>query len=284
MGMIYVPKFPQLTERIGVYGQSGAGKTNVAITMMRRMTDRHFHIFDNNASYEFSIYEDDERNAKVIAAQNFTIYPADFTDWLDQKAAIAKVEEGCVEGDWAVFDLTDLAWESVPSWYTETFLGLDEMQYRAKIRGALEDKRTAQQAEGGKGDRTAPVFDQLRDWQHINPEYKRTMYGAFERLNARGVHVIAMADAKPISDNDDPSIRKRYRPFKERPAGQKGLTKEMQTMLHLSYDGDDGYTVSTAKDRGSRTTSAKKLVEEPWSDMCSVYLSKVCGWHMEKAV
>lgn len=282
MGMIYVPKFPQLTERIGVYGQSGAGKTNFAITMMRRMTNRHFHVFDNNAAYEFCIYEDDERNAKVIAAQNFTIHSADFTDWLDQKARIAEVEAACAEGDWAVFDLTDLAWEAVPAWYTEEFLGLDEMAYRAKIRSALEDKRVEQQAAGGRGDRTAPVFDQLRDWQHINPEYKRTMYATFERLNARGVHVLAVADAKPVSDNDDPAIRKRYRPFKERPAGQKGFTKEMQTVLHLAFDGDDTYTMSTAKDRGSRTSSEKKLDEEPWSDACTTYLSKVAGWHMVK--
>ena len=280
MAMRYMPKLPQLTERICAYGQNGVGKTSLAISMMRRMPDRHFHVLDTNASYEFSIYEDDERNAKVIAAQNFTIYDTDPQSWLDQVAKMAEIEAECEPGDWAVFDMMDDLWDAIPSWYTETFLGLDETAYRQKVRMALEEKRNEQQAGGQKGDRTAPLFDQLRDYQHINPTYKRQVYGLMRRLNAKGVHVLCLAGAKSIGDNDDVAIRKRYRPFKERPASQKALTGEMNTVLHLAWDGEDTWTMSQAKDRGSRLR--EQLDEEPWDDFCKTYLSPIAGWHMEK--
>lgn len=280
MVMSYQPRFPQLRECIGIYGDNGVGKSTVAISMMRRMTDRHFHVFDNNNSYEFSIYEDDEKNAKVIAAQNFTIYPADFTDWLEQKARILEIEAAAEPGDWAVFDMVNLAWDAVPSWYTTHFLKMDEMEYRAAVRQALEEKRSGQQSKGEKGDRTAPLFDQLRDWQHINPEYKRTMYGAWERLNQAGVHVLAVTDFKLVGDKDDKALRKRYGGIGARPGGQKAMTGCVQTMLYLQSDGEDEFTITTAKDRGSR--KAKALDEEPWEDFCSVYLTPVARWSMQK--
>lgn len=277
--MSYQPKFPQLRERICVYGQNGVGKTNVAITMMRRMTDRHFHILDNNSSYEFSIYEDDERNAKIIAAQNFTIYEADPHTWLDQKRAIEEIEAKAEFGDWAVFDMLDPMWEAIPGWYTSEFLGLDEDEYRQKVRLALEEKRDEQLSSKQKADRTAPLFDQLRDYQHINPTYKRAVYGTMTRLNAKGVHVLCAAGAKQTGDKDDKGLRKIYAPG-DRPASQKGLTGEVNTVLNLEHDGDETFTMTTKKDRASR--KAKALDEEPWTDFCAVYLGPVARWSMQR--
>lgn len=284
MPMMYVPKLPRLTECIGVYGQGGAGKGELVIGMMRRMTDRHFHILDTDAAYEFSIYDDDERNVKVIERENFTIHPVDPHDWEMQKATIEKIEGSVERGDWAVFDHLDPLWESVPSWYTEVFLGLNETEYKARVRLALEEKRQEQIGEGKRGDRTAPLFDQLRDYQFINPEYKRTVYDAFTRLNAKGVHVVAVAHAKPVGDNDPPGLRKRYRPFRERPGGQKDMTEAVNTMVHVSFDGDETYTMSIAKDRGARARHEKKPMDLDWtdSDFCREYLSPVAGWKMEK--
>lgn len=279
MPMSYQPKFPQLRERICVYGQNGVGKTNVAITMMRRMTDRHFHILDNNASYEFSIYEDDERNAKIIDAQSFTIHEANPHSWIDQKRIIEEIEDACVAGDWAVFDMLDPLWESIPGWYTKDFLGLDEDEYRAKVRLALEEKRDQQVGKGEKGDRTAPLFDQLRDYQHINPTYKKAVYGAMTRLNSKGVHVLCVAGAKLVGDKDDRGLRKIYAPG-DRPGSQKGLTGEVNTVLNLEHDGEEEFTITTKKDRASR--KAKRLDEDEWTDFCSVYLSPVARWSMQK--
>jgi len=283
MPMLYVPKMPRLTECIGLYGQNGTGKGKSVIDMMRRMPDRHFHVMDTDASYEFSIYEDDERNKKVIDNENFTIHVPDSTNWEDQKRVLKEIEDTTDRGDWAIFDHLDPLWESVPGWYTKIFLGLDETEYKATVRKALQEKRDKQlEKEGAKGDRTAPLFDQLRDYTYLNPEYKKTVYGLFKRLNGKGVHVMCMAHAKPIADNTDMSLRKRYRPFKEMPAGQKSLTDAVNTMLHLTWDGDEEWQISTAKDRGSRTRAEIKLVKEDWDDFTKVYLSPVAGWHMEK--
>lgn len=282
--MIYVPKMPRLTECIGLYGQGGAGKGEAVLCMMRRMTNRHFHIIDTDAAWEFMLYEDDERNAKVIAADNFTIHTPDPHGWEEQKNVIELCEANAERGDWVVFDHLDPMWESVPGWYTATFLGLDETEYKARVRLALEEKRQDQIGEGKRGDRTAPLFDQLRDYQFINPEYKRAVYDAFKRLNAKGVHVVAIAHAKPIGDNDPPGMRKRYKPFRERPGGQKDLTEAVNTMIHLAFDGDETYTMSVAKDRGSRMRNEDKPMDLDWSegDFCKEYLSPVAGWHMEK--
>lgn len=282
MPMSYQPKFPQLRECICVYGPNGVGKTNVTITMMRRMTDRKFHIFDNNAAYEFAIYEDDERNAKIIEAQNFEIYPADATDWLDQVASIKEIERHIEPGDWAVFDFLDPLWESLPGWYTEVFLGLDETEYKASVRRALEEQRQeavnkSQQVKGN-----TPLFDRLRDYTYLNPEYKKAVYGAFRRINAKGAHVLCMATSKPIKDNDDKDMRKRFGSIGARPSSQKGLTGEVNTVLYLEWDGEEEWTMTTAKDRASRTTEEKKLDETPWKDFCTAYLSPVARWSMQK--
>lgn len=280
--MLYVPRFPRLTERLGFYGSEGSGKGKAVLDMMRRMPDRHFHVMDTDAAYEFSIYEDDERNKKIIDTENFTIHVPDPTDWEDQKRTLTAIEDNAMRGDWAVFDHLDPLWASVPGWYTRDFLGLDENAYKAKVRLALEEKRVKQIDQGKKGDRTAPLFDQLRDYTYLNPEYAKNVYGAFIRLNAKGVNVVAIAHSKPIQDNTDMSIRKRYRPFRELPGSQKNFTKEVHTMLHFSYDGDETWEISTAKDRASRERPEKKLLNEPWDDFCKVYLGPVAGWHMEK--
>lgn len=281
MAMSYQPKFPQLRECIAVYGESTVGKTNTTITMMRRMTDHHFHIFDNNAAYELAIYEDDERNAKIINANNFTIHAADFTDWLDQKRVIETIVENVEPGDWAVFDFLDPCWEAIPGWYTTHFLGLDETEYKMQVRRALEEQRQAATSTKDQKGNT-PLFDRLRDYTYLNPEYKKAVYGAFQKINAKGAHVIAMAGSKPIKDNDDKELRKRYGGFGARPASQKGLTGAVNTVLYLTWDGDETWEMSTAKDRASRLTEEKKLDEAEWSDFCSAYLSPVARWSMQK--
>lgn len=282
MPMSYQPKFPQLRESICVYGPNGVGKTNVTITMMRRMTDRHFHIFDNNNAYDFAIFEDDERNAKIIAAENFTIHPADFTDYVDQKRVIEEIVEAVQPGDWAVFDYLDPIWESLPGWYTEVFLGLDETEYKASVRRALEEQRQNALGKNERQQGNTPLFDRLRDYTYLNPEYKKAVYGAFSKINAKGAHVLCMASSKPVKDNDDKDIRKRYSSVGARPASQKGLTGEVNTVLYLQWDGEDEWTMTTAKDRASRTADDKLLTDVEWKDFCSVYLSPVARWSMVK--
>ncbi len=280
MPMSYQPKFPQLRECICVYGESTVGKTNSAITMMRRMTDRHFHIFDNNSAYEFAIYEDDDKNKKIIERNNFTIYDADFTNYVDQKRNIEKIVDAIEPGEWAVFDLLDPVWEALPGWYTEVFLGLDETEYKASVRRALEEQR--QEAVKGKEKGNTPLFDRLRDYTYLNPEYKKTVYGAFQRINAKGAHVLCMAGSKIVKDNDDKELRKRYSTYGARPASQKALTSAVNTVLYLQWDGEDEWTATTAKDRASRLSDEKKLDETPWSDFCSLYLTPVARWSMQK--
>jgi len=281
MPMSYQPRFPQLRELIAVYGESTVGKTNCTISMMRRMTDRHFHIFDNDAAYEMAIYEDDERNKKIIDAQNFTIYPADFTDFADQVKAIAEVGDAVGPGEWGIFDLLDPVWESEPAWYTEVFLGLDEREYRASVRRALEEQRQSATSKADQKGGT-PLFDRLRDYTYLNHEYFKAVYGTFDKINRNGGHVMCMAGSKIVKDNDDKEIRKRYGKLGARPASQKGLTKNVNTVLYLTWDGDDTWEMSTAKDRASRLTDEKKLDEQPWNDFCTAYLSPVARWSMQK--
>lgn len=270
------PKAPGIHERILLVGPGGSGKSNAVITMMRRITDAHFYIIDNDDSYNFLIYEDEEQNAGIIERQNFTILSVDATDWDEQKAAIQEVQGMAQEGDWCVFDMASETWSAVADWYTHTIFEQGYVDYAIEMRRKLEEERQEAAKKQEKEKRTQPLFDQFRDYGVINPEYKKGFYSALTRVNSKA-HVLITAEVAELNDNDPLPLRKLWGPAKCKPRGQNRLGHFPHTAIVMSCDlKTDIFSMTVVKDRGSR--GARKLKDEPWEDFTRTYLQEVAGW------
>jgi hypothetical protein len=285
--MQFSPKHANIRERIGLFGPPGAGKSNAIITWMRRCPHLHFHIIDNDDAYNFLIYEDDERNAKLIERENFTIHVMSAGDWKGHLEMTEKLVKDVDEGDVVVLDKISPLWAAAQNFYTQSIFGEDFNEYAITMRQGLEERRVAARNSNEREKRTEPIFDQFRDWGVINAQWKELMQHLLDVQQLGGAHLVCVADSRPVRDTDDNDIRKTYSQVGVVPEGQKGYTTFPHSVLHLVYDQRaDEYLMTTVKDRGSRR--ANGLDEMAWGtseepgDFTKVYLGPVAGWKMQK--
>lgn len=265
------PKYPNLKERICLFGPEGAGKTRAVCSVMKACKDTFFHIIDNDDSFDRILYS--EEFIEVVDRGNYAKHDVDFGNWTQQLELAIKLGEEAERGQFLVFDNTTPTWQvAIPAWYTELIWGKGYDQYLIVMRIRLEGERENARGTDKKEKRTNPTFDQFRDYGVINPEYKK-LYRVFLNTNA---HVIFTAHVANVRDTDDAQIRKTYGMFK--PAGQGDIGKIPHTSLLLRCNPQKReWTMTSFKDR------QRELVDEvEFGDFAKDYLRKIAGWKLTK--
>jgi hypothetical protein len=282
--MAYGPR-RGIRERQVIYGSGNAGKSTAMLTLARRYQLGHVHVLDADDAWEFMLYEDEEPNKKLLDRGNYTLHQVNDEQWDEEHghyATLLRVEEQLQPGDIVIYDKVSGGWGAVQDWFDHKVFGMGHADYYVKMRAMLEDEREAAREGGGKGKRTAPLYDSLRDWGPINAQY-RLLYATLYRIN-RKAHLFLLADAAKVGDNDDGDLKKMVAPFGgNKPRGQKGLFGFPHTVLYLSHDvRAESFEISQVKDRSTRLADEKRLDEVEWEDFTKTYLGPVAGWHMQK--
>lgn len=280
------PKNARIPERLLFFGQSGGGRSNAILTWMRAQPDVHFFVLDNEDAYNFLIYEDEDTNAALIEKENFTIYTVNKNDYDGTIKALEEIKRKVDEGDVVVFDkIGPHTWEATQAEYTRQVFGSEFNAYAVQMRADLEERREAAKGKNERVPGNQATFDQLRDWGVINTMMDVILQLCVDINMMAKCHIVWVADANDIRDNDKPAIRAMYRDVEEKPAGHKSLHSWPHTILHFLYDPKAGeYVLTSVKDRGSRRK--KKLRDEVWgqddtpekSSFPEAYLVKVAGW------
>jgi hypothetical protein len=221
-----------MRERILTIGGAGSGKTEGWMRLALRFKAAQFYVIDTQLSAERSLQA-------YPSVQNVTIYPA--VDWLEYRAAQKEIEKLSQPNDWAVLDMADMSWPAVQREYVDGMFDKELGDYWLEARRKLTESKAAK-----KG---FPVLDGWKDWSVINKMYDDFMFSLVYRVKAN-LYMTAMAT--PVSEDDEKEIRELYGPYGLKPAGQKALGHQPDTVLLLAHSERDRWTYTTIKDRGGR--------------------------------
>ena len=165
--------------------------------------------------------------------------------------------EAVQPGDWAVFDYLDPIWgTTLPGWYTQVFLGLDETEVtRRRCGGARSSEQNALSRTNAVS-RGTPLFDRLRDYTYLNPEYKRPCW-RLPRINAKA-HVLCMASRSRVKDNDDKGHQEALPSIGARPASQKGSPVVGEHCAVPAVGRRGQWTMTTAKGTDQASTTSPR--------------------------
>lgn len=243
-----------MRERILTLGGPGSGKTYSWLKLASHFKNAQFHVIDTEIGAERSLQE-------FPQLTNVTVYPV--AEWTEYREVQKEIINVAGENDWVVIDMADKAWSAVQRYFiSEIFdkeMGTYFMEARRKI------KKDAKSLFGGRD----AALKGWVDWVVINRLYEDFIFPLVYRSPA---HLYMASSAQPVSEEDDKEVRELYGPYGLRPAGQKALAYQPDTVLLLSH-ARDGYYMTTIKDRGGR----KYFDRQKLHNLCLQY-GKVAGW------
>jgi hypothetical protein len=241
-------------ERILVLGGPGSGKTFGWLKLAARYRQSGFYVIDSEVGGERSLQEFPDLD-------NVHIYPV--ADWSEYRAAQKEVVAKAGEGDWIVLDMADKAWSAVQRYYISEVFGGEMGEYFLAARVKL--KKDAKSLFAGRD----AALKGWTDWPVVNRLYEDFIFPLVYRSKA---HLYMATSGQPVSEEDGREVRELYGPYGLRPAGQKQLAYQPDTVLLLAH-AKDGYYMTTIKDRGGRQYfDRQKLLNFP------VQYGKVAGW------
>lgn len=253
-------------ERIMVFGHEGTGKSTDAISIAKSCPDVTVWVVDNDNSYDRLIETSDVElpNIKVAGvewAEGQDPYTWDgFSNCLD----IGIGQMG--RDDWLVVDMSSKAWDKVQEWFIEQVFQSDIDDYFLKIR--LEKERLKEKEDKKK--KSLGAFEGWLDWPVINQTYHKNVS---ERLLRCHGHLLCIAEAQKLSDDDDRGIRDLYGPLGARPRGQKRSGHIMQTVIMQGRSRGGDFTMTGVKDRGRELWNGEVM-----TDFATDYLMGTAGW------
>jgi hypothetical protein len=241
-------------ERILAVGGPGSGKTYNWMRLAKYFKEAHFFVIDSEIGAEGSLEEFPEiENVEVHEVIN----------WKDYRKAQKDIKERAEKGDWIVIDMIDKAWKTVQKYYVSEIFDQEMGEYflaaRKKVKKDAKSLFTgADAALGG-----------WKDWPVINRLYEDFMnYMIYESP----AHLYMASKAEPVSKDDPKLIRELFGPCGVKPAGQKDLAYQPDSVLLFRRD-NKGYYMETIKDRrGRKYQEDLKLINFP------LQYGKVAGW------
>lgn len=243
-----------MRERILTLGGPGSGKTFSWLKLASYFKSSQFHVIDTEIGGERSLQE-------FPSLQNVHIYPV--ADWPEYREAQKEIIDKAGEGDWIVVDMVDKAWSTVQRYFVSEIFDKEMGEYFLEARRKI--KKDAKSLFGGRDS----AFRGWVDWPVINRLYEDFIFPIIYRSPA---HLYLATAAQAVSEDDDREIRELFGPYGLRPAGQKALGYQPDTVLLLAH-AKDGYYVTTIKDRGGR----KYFDRQKLHNLCLQY-GKVAGW------
>jgi len=243
-----------MRERILVMGGPGSGKTYGWLRMANHFKNSTFYVIDSEIGAERSLKE-------FPQLTNVRVYPV--VDWSEYRGAQKKIADLCKENDWVVIDMVDKAWSAVQKYYIGEIFDQDMGEYFLEARKKI--KKDAKSLFAGRD----AALKGWTDWPVVNRLYEDFIFSLVYRIPA---HLYMATAGQAVSDDDAQDIRDLYGPHGIRPAGQKQLAYQPDTVFLLTYR-KDGHFITTVKDRGGRRYfDHQKLINFP------IQYGKVAGW------
>lgn len=243
-----------MRERILTLGGPGSGKSYGWLKLASYFKNAQFFIIDTEIGAERSLQE-------FPNLKNTHIYPV--ADWPEYRDAEKDLLEKATEGDWIVLDMADKAWSAVQRYFISEIFDREMGEYFLEARKKI--KKDAKSLYGGRD----AALKGWVDWVVINRLYEDFIFPLVYRSVA---NLYMASSAQPVSEEDTKEIRELYGPYGLRPAGQKALAYQPDTVMLLSH-ARDGYYMTTIKDRGGR----KYFDRARLHNLCLQY-GKVAGW------
>jgi hypothetical protein len=260
-----------------LFGLEGVGKSLAALDVAANIGTHTLFVIDNDNAWDRMLegttladqrvevreeYRWDGRDWKLdstwcVESGNVVVFHAD--GWEQNEAAVTAVIEEATRDDWCCIDSGTALWSNVQDWYTDTVFGSSLADYMLALK---------------KGSQTEDKDDPK--WQIINARYAAVI-GKF--LVSPPCHLIVTAEQKDVNTakERDKETKGLYGAHFVRPAGQKRMGHNVQTVIHLTKNtrGDE-FQATTVKDRGGREYLDRENVTGygfgEW------YLAECAGW------
>jgi len=243
-----------MRERILCLGGPGSGKTFGWLKLASYFKQAEFYVVDTEIGGERSLQE-------FPALQNVHIYPV--ADWPEYRNAQKEIIGVAGENDWVVIDMVDKAWSATQRYFVSEIFDKEMGEYFLEARRKI--KKDAKSLFGGRDS----AFKGWTDWVVINRLYEDFIFPFIYRSPS---HLYLATAAQAVSEDDDREIRELFGPYGLRPAGQKALGYQPDTVLLLAH-AKDGYYVTTIKDRGGR-----KYFDRAKLHNLALQYGKTAGW------
>ena len=243
-----------MRERILVMGGPGSGKTYGWLRLANHFKQSKFYVIDSEVGAGRSLQEfPDLDNVQIHTV----------VDWTEYRKAEKEVVEKAGENDWVVVDMVDKAWAAVQRYYIGEIFDQEMGNYFLEARKKL--KKDAKSLFAGRD----AALKGWTDWPTINRLYEDFIFPIIYRSQA---HLYLVTAAQAVSEDDDKEVREIYGPYGVKPAGQKALGHQPDTVLLFAH-GRDGYYMTTIKDRGGR-----KYFDRARLHNLYLQYGKIAGW------
>lgn len=255
-------------ERVLIYGSEGCGKTTAALHWAREMPGTVW-IIDNDNSLDRLLeteftdlhVKEEWRNGNrdhTYEQEDGRLVVFHCHDWTSAVKALEQIRQRSEFNDLCIIDTASALWEDVQAWFAEQAHGKSMEDWLIDFRlNATKEKATAAEA-------------QFLDWGFINPQYLNKVGDFFMNPPC---HLISTAEAKSLSATDESQVRSTYNFVGVKPAGQKRIGYQHQTVLFVARDSGGNRTITTVKERGR-----DELDRAPLTNFVSDYLVAVAGW------
>lgn len=252
-------------ERILIFGHEGTGKSTDAISIAQSIPTQNVYVIDNDNAYDRLIDTTEEPITNLfIAGQDFA-QDQDVYSWDGFKNSIQIAIANMDTEDWLVVDMLSKAWDMVQEWFIESIFQEDIDDYFLRIRMEKERMKANSKEKKALG-----ALEGWMDWPVINQTYHKRVSTPLLRCPG---HLICVAEAQKLSDDDDRGIKELYGTLAARPKGQKRSGHIMQTVIMQGRKRNGDFTLTGVKDRGRVLWDG-----EAFENFAMDYLVGTAGW------
>jgi len=246
-----------LRERILFMGVMGVGKSYQWLCLARAIPQIQFRCIDTDMSIEYMLA------TQFSDLKNVTVY--NVFDWPDYRKALKDLMEAEKEGDFAILEMADNAWQAVQRYYVSQIHDSEMGDYFLEARKKAKD-RAAKPVY-------SDAFSGEHDWVVINRMYDDFINPLVYRLKS---HLLITTRPEALAKKEDPDTQVVFGEFGVKPAGQKKLGHQVHTVFLLTH-GKEGWFIRTAKERAGRSWFDKT----PLRDFRMQYLVAKANWPLE---
>lgn len=201
-------------------------------------------------------------------------------DWETFRQASREIMKSSQIGDWVIVDFADRPWNFVQNYFSRTVFGgsdedeFDEAEYLLKLRAEWQEKEAHKPKKDRMEKQAKSNMAEGWDWGYINDLYDKRMLPLILETPA---HVYLTSKAGDLNKELEQDVMKKLM-FGEvglKPAGQKSLPYQVDTVVLQKFVAGQRTITTTAKDR-ERTT----VTDAVMNDFATQYLVSNAGWSL----